>query len=473
MRRFRIPVAAGVLLLALLGTVGAAGPVAPAVARPAPGADPAGLADAAPCPGIDGFTCGYVSVPLDRSGRVPGTLRLQAAVAGNTGAPRGVLMFLSGGPGQPGVSLVPRIRARVGYLLDDYQLVMVDQRGTGSAAIDCPRLQLEVGSSDITPASAGALGECAGVLGPARDFYTTADTVADLDALRAALGVRAWTLDGVSYGTFVAEHYGLTYPQHVSRMVLDSVVPQEGAETLYTASLARTAYVLRTACAEQSCGFDPAADLAATVRRYGVGVGVGVGVGIFDLIVTATIVDPKLTGPPGYFPVLSLLHQAAQGDPGPLHEAITQLQGGGDTPVQAYSAGLHIATICADLTDAPWGDSTAPGPSRVPRLEAAARRLPPGAVWPFTPQTAAGQGIARNCAGWVASRPDPQPPLRVLKMPVLLINGDRDLSTPLPWAQQQAARTPQGRLVVIAGMGHSIQGRNPDGDAAVQAFLLH
>ncbi|WP_157546352.1 alpha/beta fold hydrolase [Hamadaea tsunoensis] len=468
MRRFRIPVAAGVLLLALLGTAGAAGPVAAAAGAPAArGADPAGLADAAPCPGIDGFTCGYVTVPLDRSGRVPGTLRLHAAVAGNTDAPRGVLMFLSGGPGQPGVSLVPRISARVGYLLADYQLVMIDQRGTGDAAIDCPRLQLEVGSSDITPASAGALGECAGVLGAGRDFYTTADTVADLDALRAALGVRAWTLDGVSYGSFVAEHYGLTYPQHVNRMVLDSVVPQDGAETLYTASLRRSAYVLRQACAEQSCGFDPAADLATAVRTDP-----ALSVGVFDLLVTATIVDPKLTGPPGYFPVLSLIHQAAQGDPGPLREAVTQLQGGGDTPVQAYSAGLHIATICADLTDAPWGDSSAPTPSRAPRLAAAAGRLPQSAVWPFTRQTAAGQGIAGNCAGWVPSRPDPRTPLRVLTMPVLLINGDRDLSTPLPWAMAQAARTPRGKLVVIAGMGHSIQGRNADGDAAVRGFLL-
>jgi pimeloyl-ACP methyl ester carboxylesterase len=57
-------------------------------------------------------------------------------------------------------------------------------------------------------------------------------------------------------------------------------------------------------------------------------------------------------------------------------------------------------------------------------------------------------------------------------MPVLLINGDRDLSTPLEWAKEQAAQTPRGKLVVIHGMGHSIQGRNAAGDAVVSLFLL-
>ena len=57
-------------------------------------------------------------------------------------------------------------------------------------------------------------------------------------------------------------------------------------------------------------------------------------------------------------------------------------------------------------------------------------------------------------------------------MPVLLLNGDRDLSTPLPWAQDSVADYSQGKLVVVADMGHSVQGRSPKGDDAVKAFLL-
>jgi pimeloyl-ACP methyl ester carboxylesterase len=56
-------------------------------------------------------------------------------------------------------------------------------------------------------------------------------------------------------------------------------------------------------------------------------------------------------------------------------------------------------------------------------------------------------------------------------MPVLLVAGDRDLSTPVQWATEQAARTPRGELAVIPGMGHSVQGRNPEGDRVVKRFL--
>ena len=56
----------------------------------------------------------------------------------------------------------------------------------------------------------------------------------------------------------------------------------------------------------------------------------------------------------------------------------------------------------------------------------------------------------------------------------LLLNGDRDLSTPLEWARQEAALAPQGKLVVVPGASHSIQTRER-GDAgrrALQEFLL-
>jgi pimeloyl-ACP methyl ester carboxylesterase len=435
-----------------------------AAAVPAQGARSPALAESRPCPEITTFTCAYLTVPLDRGGHRPGTLRLRVAVAGNADAPRGVLMVLSGGPGQPGPALVPRLTQRLSYLLDDYRLVMIDQRGTGAGAIDCPRLQAEVGSSDITPPSATAVRECADLLGHTRHHYTTADTVADLEDLRRALGVARWTLDGVSYGSFVAAHYGLTHPHRVHRMVLDSVVPQHDPDALYLDSLRRAGFVLRSACREQRCGYDPAAELAGVVRRY------GNGVGVLDLLVIASIVDPKLTGTT-FYPVLDLVHQAAQGDPGPLNAAVEDLRGTA-TPPAEYSAGLHLATLCADLRSTPWGDASAPLAGRDEAVARALDKISPAEVWPFEPETAVGQGIIQGCRHWPGSRPNPRPPYSRLTMPVLLINGDRDLSTPVEWAREQAARTPHGRLVVIAGMGHSIQGRNAGGDRAVSAFLL-
>jgi pimeloyl-ACP methyl ester carboxylesterase len=58
-------------------------------------------------------------------------------------------------------------------------------------------------------------------------------------------------------------------------------------------------------------------------------------------------------------------------------------------------------------------------------------------------------------------------------VPVLLLAGDHDLSTPLAWARAEAARAPRGRLVVVHGAGHSVQSRalSDEGRAAVAAFL--
>ena len=95
--------AAAVIPLVLLG---AACTAATPAARPGtPPARPA-LTGAHPCRGQRNFTCSYLAVPLDRSGKVPGTLRLQVAAGDNSRARLGTLLFLTGGPGQPGVPSV-------------------------------------------------------------------------------------------------------------------------------------------------------------------------------------------------------------------------------------------------------------------------------------------------------------------------------------------------------------------------------
>jgi pimeloyl-ACP methyl ester carboxylesterase len=343
---------------------------------------------------------------------------------------------------------------------------MIDQRGTGEGAIVCPRLQDEVGSSDVLAPSRAAVRECADILGARRHFHTTADTVADLEDLRRAVGAPKWTINGISYGTFVAERYALTHPNRVDRLVLDSVVPQGGVPSLYEDTLGRTAGVLRTACAEQSCGFDPAEVAADIVRSSD-----DHGIGLLNLLIIASIVDPRLTGQT-FYPVLEFLRLWRDGETGPMRSAIADLATGVGTPPDQYSSGLHVATLCADLPDAPWGNSLAPLGIRAWAEKLALSKVDADDVWPFVARTTVAQGFVSGCRYWPPSRPNPDPPRSRLTMPVLLLNGDRDLSTPLEWAEDQAAVTPHGQLVVIEGMGHSIQGRNAEGDAAVREFLL-
>ena len=180
--------AATVITLALLAAACTA--VAPGGGPGAPPARPA-LTGAHPCPGLRGFTCSYLAVPLDRSGKVPGTLRLQVAAGDNVHARLGTLLFLTGGPGQPGVPFVRPVDRELTPAIRAYRLVMIDQRGTGGGSLNCPGLQRQMGESDTLPPAAQAVRSCARGLGARRNFFTTADTVADLDSLRQAMHLRA------------------------------------------------------------------------------------------------------------------------------------------------------------------------------------------------------------------------------------------------------------------------------------------
>src|SRR5262245_54394846 len=92
------------------------------------------LVDRHPCPALGGFTCSTLVVRLDRGGARPGLLRLAVAAADNVEAPRGVLLFLTGGPGQPSVAFLARIAKALRGIRSEYRLVVYDQRGTGAGA---------------------------------------------------------------------------------------------------------------------------------------------------------------------------------------------------------------------------------------------------------------------------------------------------------------------------------------------------
>jgi pimeloyl-ACP methyl ester carboxylesterase len=408
----------------------------------------AGLKDVRPCPGIAGFSCGSLSVRLDPFGSVPGQLSLRVAVSDVASAPRGVLLFLTGGPGEPGVPFAPRLADRLGPALDGYRLVMFDQRGTGAGTLSCPALQRQMGASDLTVPAPAAVRSCATAIGPDRRFYATADTVADIEALRAALGVARLTVDGVSYGSYVAERFALAHPGEVSRLVLDSVVPSWNVDPLQLVNMRRSAAVLRDVCAAQRCGFDPASDLAAVVRRY------HDGPALLDMLVALSVGDPSFPGVP------DALHAAAAGHPDVLTALMVRVRTADAATAGELSQGLHASALCADMP-MPWGGPDTPLADRPAALARAVGRLTPAQVWPFDRATAAGNGFIQTCLYWPPS-PAPSPAAaraELPRIPVLLLAGGHDLSTPLAGARAQAALAPDGRLFVVPTAGHSVQNR--------------
>ncbi len=411
---------------------------------------------------MPGFRCAVLTVPLDHAGQARGTLKLAVGEESASQAPRGVLLFLTGGPGQPGVAFLPRIRSRLGAAFAGYRLVMFDQRGTGAGALRCPALQAAVGSSDLTAPPSGAVAACARAVGPSRRYYTTPETVADIESLRVALGVPRLTLDGVSYGTFVAERYALRHPERVTRLVLDSVVPQQGVDPFYLAGLQATGRVLRSACVQQRCPWDPAQDLAAVVRaRHD-------GPALLDALVAESIVLPSFPGVP------ALLHAAREGRVKALDMYLEAVHRGEATPAGELSQGLHESTLCLDLS-APW-NAQATTAQRADALARALESVPASALFPFDRATAAGNGMAQACLEWPPTSPPTLAtgnPASVLAPPALLFAGGRDLSTPLAWARDEAAHAPHGQLIIVPGAGHSVQlrARDPNVRRALAQFL--
>jgi pimeloyl-ACP methyl ester carboxylesterase len=420
------------------------------------------LTDPHPCPNAPGFTCSTLVVPLDHD-RTDSSGRLRLAVAAqDRRAPRGTLLFLTGGPGQPGVPFAQRIASRLGSAFAGYRLVLLDQRGTGGSALRCPGLQRQMGSTDLAIPTKGAVTACARAIGPRRAFFGTAQTVEDLEALRVALGAQRLTIDGVSYGSFVAERYALRHPEHVDRLVLDSVVPhRRGADPLEVANAHAVGRVLRAACLQASCKTDPVRDLALVVRRR------KLGPRLLNALVSMSVVNPGFGG------VASALHEARLGRLGPLRALLAGWGPDTGTPAEEFSQGLHASALCAD-TPMPWGSASAPLASRARALRRAVVRISTRTLWPFDRATAAGNGIVKTCLFWPPiAVPTSQVAANLPAVPTLLLAGDRDLSTPLESARAEAAHAPKGRLVIVRGAGHSVQLRATSsvGRQAVDDFL--
>lgn len=417
-----------------------------------------GLHDSHPCSGAPGFTCSTLDVPLDHSGKRGGTLQLQVGVADNAKAPRGVLLAIAGGPGQPGVpalsGFVPRA---LGALQQDYRIVMYDQRGTGGGALDCPAMQAAMGSSDLFPPPASAVRACAAKLGARRQYYGTDDVIADMESLRKALGVDRWVLDGISYGTYVGERYALAYPQRVSKLVLDSVVPHVGLVDLGVDEFKGLRRVLRATCG--SC----LGDLNGVVRKY------RAGPALYDALTFDSIVDPTYTTT---FDIPAILREARRGDTSGLVRFLGTARSWQQTGPQSLDQGLHASALCGDWRY-PWGSSSAPLAGREAQVRRAAEKLGAKTFYPFDLKTAEGNGFIRQCLPWAPIPPTPLAHGKIT-VPTLLVNGDHDLSTVLEWARKELALTTNGKLVVVPGAGHSTQSRavSDVGRRAVADFLL-
>lgn len=139
------------------------------------------------------------------------------------------LFFIAGGPGQSAVTVAESIHSVFNEVRKNRDIVFVDQRGTGkSNPLDC---EIENDSSkqlsleEQKEFSRTAIKDCIKKYQQHIPYYTTPFAVADLDAVRAALGYEKINLWGGSYGTRVALDYMRRFPSHIRASVIDGVAP--------------------------------------------------------------------------------------------------------------------------------------------------------------------------------------------------------------------------------------------------------
>jgi len=463
-----------IAFLALLLAGCAAGP-APAPSGPVSTADPVTRAaierlGAAPCDSADqaqlqlattdGLLCGALRVPVDRETSGSATTDLTVVLTEGD-APRGVLLLIGGGPGGASTWSVPTIRAIMPEVAAEYQLVALDLRGTGTGALDCPEVQREVGSSDVLAPSAAAIDACATAIGAWQDALSTEATVRDLDELRIALGATRWALDGTSYGTFVAARYAAAHPEAVRALVLDSVVPVEGVDPFLLSSFEALPGVLAERCAAESCETDPVEDLAEVLA------GGYPALPLFNMLVAYSVAAPVFDG------VIDALAAARAGEPSALDGLVAAMDAAAAAPLSTFSAGTHIATLCAD-TPMPWGEATDPA-QRQAALATAIAGVDPERIRPFPSSLLAELGTAFSCLHWPASGGAPLDAAleaeALAEVPALLLTGELDLSTPFANALAMAQRFTSPQLVTIPGAGHAAQ-MTPGGIGVVTDFLL-
>jgi pimeloyl-ACP methyl ester carboxylesterase len=417
--------------------------------------------------GATGVQCGTVEAPLDYSGQVPGTVPLHVEVLMPAIQPVGTMFLIAGGPGQGSAgSFQLALSAAVQQFQDafpGYRLVAFDNRGTGkSGLIDCPAIQTGINLS--VEQERTVTRQCAEQIGPNRQFYATRDHAEDIETVRQALGLGKIGLFGVSYGTKLALAYALAHPSAVDRILLDSVVPTSYPDPFERPVLQEMAGTLNTFCAQGRCKgatSSYAADVGAVANRLEASPVTGtisvaggtrsVHMNGEDLI--SVVIDSDLN--PGLAAELpAAVHAARAGYMRPLLRLKDFDVRSSVLRAQDLSFGLNVATNCAD-GHFPWSPDT-PVSARQSLLDAAVAAQPAGAFGLFG-TWAARTGTASLCLEWPS--PAGNTPLGagpLPNVPMLALDGGYDLRTPVANAVGVLSLFPQGHLVVVPGVGHSV-----------------
>ena len=420
-------------LVAILGAIG--NRASPATATPT----------LSPCRvpgGKEIIRCGRLEVPetWDKPGGRQISLNIMVLPKLGSGPEQAPMVWIDGGPGVPSTNTAALYTDELKFHRERRAILMFDQRGTGgSGALHCPTIERQSPLADLW--TAADVLSCRRALAAHADLaqYSTVAAAHDLDAVRSALGYEKVDLAGLSYGTLLAQTYMDLYPAHVRSVVLIGTVPL--GEKLPLHHAANGEHALRQVF--EDCRSDAKcnaafprlrSDWAALEQRLSKAPivirtaqdALSVRAGPFNEFIRGMMNTPE-----GQRRLPLMISRIARGDDGLLVKAVKS-QGPGPE-----SEGLYLSVTCPEMT----------------------RRIRPAEIGPAVAGSSFGryridQQIAA-CRFWPHGGPAPnlRPRLRS-DIPVLLLSGGRDATTPTAWAERVAAGLPNSRVLVFEHMAH-------------------
>jgi len=395
--------------------------------------------------------CGALSVPENPD--KPGGRRLSISVAvipaAKAPAHADPIVLLQGGPGEDSISSVGFYAERFAPLLEDRDLLLIDQRGTGkSGAMPCvlysatdPAASLR----DVFPPA--AVKRCARRLEARADLtqYTFDRFANDLEQVRRSLGYGALNLYSGSYGTRAAQVYIRSFPASVRTAYLGSAVPMDAANPLPFAKTAEAALeTLFNSCdADAACraAFPKlreefrAAKLRLDSGTVRVSIPAPPGMATLYRGRVAEWMRSRLYRPRSSTMLPWMIHRAYAGDWNPLAKELLADAHDADP---AFSFGLFLSITCSedvafirerDIATETQG--TFLGDYRVRQQQAACKE------WPT-------RTLPKDYRTPVLSA-----------VPTLFVSGDADGGTPLWYAKRVAAGFANHLQVIIKGQGHT------------------
>lgn len=430
--------------------------------------------------GVD-IECGTLPVPADRDDPGSGEIELAFGIVRSEADDPAddPVVYLSGGPGQSTLELVPLAFGQLyAPLAADRDLVLVDQRGTGltEPSLACDEysswveesLGSDLPTAELEAQAVQSIDECRRrLVDEGVDFadYDSAASAADLEDLRLALGYDEWNLYGISYGTRLAQAAMRDHPEGIRSVVLDAAYPVDA--DLYAeapGNAVRAMEALFTTCADDPACAAQYPDLAQTFQELvGTLNASPAPITVVDLTSGERLQD-ELDGDSlvGFlFQTLyatelvahlpEIITAAGDGEFG----TIGLLLGAQSQQLDLVSIGQQLSVQCEEEVSFSSREDVAGAAAEHPLVQGF-----------FDAAPTLGAGIFDVCASWEAGEPGVAADDAVTSdIPALVLAGELDPITPPRWGEQIAADLANSFFVLFPFTGH---GSLPSHECAVR-----